>query len=428
VRAAGRSRALARLLGIAAAAALAGNIRAQDSPPEYELPPIRYSHAKPHDAVARLVAGVADGEVTLRGSDKEILRTVLRELDIPVESQVVVFSKTSLQVGLIQPSHPRAIYFSDSVYVGWVPGALVEAAAVDSELGPIFYAFDPDDARDKRRTFVREGTCLRCHGGSLSPDIPGLFTRSLVTAKSGEPLEDQGLERVDDTTPFAHRWGGWYVTGYSGSEDHRGNAFGTARDGRIEFQPSDARPTELSGFFDISQYLTGTSDILALMVLEHQTAMHNSLTRATQRMREGLAASDSGAAARLAAIVESSAQDVLDHLLFRGAAPLPDNIGGSEAFRRVFAARALRSKGGDSLRDFSPRGRLFANRCSFLIYSDAFSALPSPIKEKVLTRLGAVLRGADASERYAYLGGDERRRIREVLDDTMPEARDASNR
>jgi hypothetical protein len=391
--------------------------------PEYERPPIRYSHARPRDAVARLVSRVANGEVKLEGSDTEILRTVLRELDIPVESQVVVFSKTSLQAGLIQPSHPRAIYFSDSDYVGWVPGALVEAAAIDPELGPVFYAFDPQDARDKRRTFVREGTCLRCHGGSLSPDIPGLFTRSLLTAKSGEPLPDQGLELVDDSTPFDHRWGGWYVTGYAGSEDHRGNAFGSEKDGRIEFQPSGARPAELSGFFDTSQYLAGTSDILALMVLEHQTAMHNSLTRATQRMREAVASTDAGSAARLATIVDASAQDVLDHLLFRGAAPIPDNIGGGEAFRRAFAARALRSKEGDSLRDFSAQGRLFANRCSFLIYSDAFSALPSAIKVPVLRRLGAVLRGEDPSGRYAYLGGDERGRIRKVLNDTMPQAR-----
>jgi hypothetical protein len=420
-----RSGAAARFLGIAAAAALAGNIRGQDSPPQFERPPIWYSHAKPHDAVARLLSRVADGEVALQGSDTEILRTVLRELDIPVESQVVVFSKTSLQAGLIQPSHPRAIYFSDSDYVGWVPGALVEAAAIDPELGPVFYAFDPQDARDKRRTFVREGTCLRCHGGSLSPDIPGLFTRSLVTAKSGEPLPDQGLELVDDSTPFDRRWGGWYVTGYTGSGDHRGNAFGSEKDGRIEFRPSGARPAELSGFFDTSQYLAGTSDILALMVLEHQTAMHNSLTRATQRMREALASTDAGSTARLAAIVDGSAQDVLDHLLFRGAAPIPDNIGGSEAFRRVFAARAHRSKEGDSLRDFSPHGRLFANRCSFLIHSDSFAALPSPIKETVLRRLGAVLRGEDASGRYAYLGSEERGRIREVLTDTMPEARAA---
>ena len=114
-------------------------------------------------------------------------------------------------------------------------------------------------------------------------------------------------------------------------------------------------------------------------------------------------------------------EDVLDHLLFREAAPLPAGVAGSDAFNRAFAAGAKRDGQGNSLRDLSLHGQLFANRCSFLIYSDGFTTLPAPLKSRVLDCLFSALRD-EGAPRYAYLPQAERRRIFEILCDTLPDA------
>lgn len=436
------------ILALIVAMAGAPRLAAANPLPDYERAPINYSHTKPQEPIAQLVKRVAAKEVALGGSDVEILRAVLHELHIPPESQVVVFSKTSLQAGLIHPGNPRALYFSDSIYVGWVPGGLIEVASVDPVLGPIFYSFDPQDARDHRRTFVRESACLRCHGGTFGRDIPGLFERSVLTAADGEPLgaRDAG-DTVDDATPFAQRWAGWYVTGYTGPENHRGNAFATAAHGEAaaKFAPTADRPISLEGKFDTSNYLGATSDVVALLVFQHQLAMHNSLSRAGQRCRwminyqrahqgsVGESLSEAPVYEDVRATFAECAQDVVDHLLFRGAAPLPEGIGGDEAFRHAFAGApdVPRSASGASLKDFSLHGRLFANRCSFLIYSESFRALPAPLKEQIYARLLAALRedGSEGREpeawqRYAYLEKEEKARILEILRETVPELRE----
>ncbi|MGH7957243.1 MAG: hypothetical protein ACREH8_09540, partial [Opitutaceae bacterium] len=288
--------------------------------------------------------------------------------------------------------------------------------------GPIFYAFDPQDARDKRRTFVRETSCLRCHGEGMMEQNPVLFARSLIATEQGEPLRRHGSELITEQTSFERRWGGWYVTGYEGKLNHRGNAFGRERDGQFDFSPSEKRPADLSAFFDTSRYLAATSDVVALLVFEHQMAVQNSLLRAAQSVRQALGASPNDAT-KLETVLSSGAEDVLDHLLFRGAASLPDGVKGSEAFVRAFLADAQRSKQGHALKDLSLRDRLFTNRCSFVIYSELFAALPDLLKHRILDRLGAALHNDDSGARYAYLEKDERRRIHEVLRETLPAAR-----
>lgn len=331
----------------------------------FEQPPIRYSHTLAKDAVTRLV----EERVTYSGNDQTILQQVLQTLKVPAASELQVFSKTSQQALIIGPERARQIYFSDSIYVGYVPGGLIEVADFDAKLGPVFYSFDPDEARHAQRTFVRERTCLRCHGSEFGNEFPRLLERSVATDPTGEPLPDQGAALVDDTTPFAQRWGGWRVSGYTGAEATRGKPAATG------------------------------SDIVALLVFQHQLGMHDSLTRAEQRF---LRTGDTAAAA-----------DVVDHLLFRNAAPLPDKIGGSPAFRSAFLADAKRDAAGDSLKDLSLNGRLFKNRCSYLIYSDSFQHLSPPLKQAVESRLAQALTGTDP--RYAYLEPAERARISEIL-------------
>src|SRR5690606_27942195 len=184
---------------------------------DYELAPVNYSASQPQDLIAHLEQRLLRGELQLQGDGRNVLQTLLRELQIPVASQMLVFSRTSLQRERITPATPRAIYFSDDVYLGWVPGGLIEIASMDEQLGPVFYALDPrGEPLPGKPRFARPGDCLRCHGGNFVRGIPGLFARSVFPDSRGEPLFRHGGELVDHRTPFAQRWGGWYVTGTHG--------------------------------------------------------------------------------------------------------------------------------------------------------------------------------------------------------------------
>ena len=412
--------------------------RARDTEP-YEQPPISYSATQPQDPIARLQARMAAGEVKFGRSDRDLLQALLRELGIPVESQMVVFSKTSLQRQRIRPDHPRAVYFTDNCYVGWVPSGLMEVTTVDPVLGPIFYALDPAALRtNATRAFVRDSDCMRCHGGTFVRGIPSVFVRSLFTDAEGEPMLRYGSEVVDFRTPFANRWGGWYVTGKHGAALHRGNVFAQEKKDQlvVDFKRG-ANLTSLSGFFETQDYPVAGSDIVALLVLEHQTAMQNTLTRASVNCRRMLEyqknlqrdlkepVTDDLTYDSVKSVFESSARELADDLLFQGEAELPAGLEGSPAFQRAFQASARRAAGGQSLKDFSLKGHLFENRCSYLIYSDSFLQLPVQLKHRVYDRLARALKATDADPRYAYLGAGERARIARILRETHPELRTA---
>lgn len=408
--------------------------RAQ-SAPDYEQAPVSYSATAPQDALAKIQARIAAGELAFAGSEQQALRTLLEALGVRVETQTCVFSKTSLQRGRIRPERPRVLYFSDSVYVGWVPGGLMEVTAIDPQLGPVFYSFELAPARNRPPTIVRDSDCLRCHGGTFVRDVPGVFARSIFPDASGEPLLRHGTLVVDDETPFEQRWGGWYVTGYRGKEPHRGNVIASEQGDRLVFNPTAKRPEELSEFFDPADYLKPTSDVVALLVLEHQMAMQNSLTRAGFTCRKMIAyqhglqttfkeaVTDEPAYDSVKSVFASAVQDVVDHLLFRRAAPLPEGVVGNAEFKQAFVEGVPRNRSGHALKDLQLRERIFAQRCSYLIYSEMFRALPAPLKRGILDRLHAALRGPDPKDRYAYLPAEEKQRIYEILVETHPDAK-----
>lgn len=416
---------------LAAAGIAAG---AGDTEP-YEQPPFNYSATSPKDAVARLQARLAAGQVKFAGSDRELLTALLREFRVPVESQVVVFSKTSLQRQRIRPDHPRAVYFSDDAYVAWVPGGLIEVATIDPVLGPAFYALDPARLRaNAPAAFARENDCLRCHGGTFVRGIPGVFVRSVFSDADGEMLLQHGSEVVDFRTPFENRWGGWYVTGKHGAALHRGNVVAKEDGDRLVVDfARGANLTDLSGFFQTQEYPAAGSDIVALLVMEHQTAMQNTLTRASLNARRMLEyqknlqrdlkepVTEELAFDSVRSAFESTVQEIVDDLLFRGEAQLPAGLEGSPEFQRAFQANAPRTADGHSLKEFSLDGRLFANRCSYLIYSESFLQLPVQLKRLVYDRLARALDAGDPDPRYAYLGAGERERIARILRETHPE-------
>lgn len=418
------------LLCLALAAPLC--LRGEDP---YEQAPIFYSQTQPRDPAQRLEKLMRAGKARVDRTDAwSVMRDLMRHLRIPEESQVMVFSKTSKQNDRIHPQTPRVVYFGDEAYIGYCLGGSIEVAAVDPRLGPVFYLLDPYVEEKQPLRFERDASCLSCHGGVFSPGVPGVLVRSVFPGPQGHPIMSQGSTVVDSTTPFESRWGGWYVTGRHGDSLHRGNV--TARelpDGTCDIPvEKGANVTALGTFFDTSPYPRPGSDIVALMVLEHQTGVQNALTKANhgalramhmqtslqRELGEPVLHEPAGTALR---IIEHCAQDVLDALLFKDEAPLPEGgIEGDGAFQTAFLKNARRSEDGRSLRDFQLHTRLFKYRCSYMIHSQTFQHLSPPLKQRVLGQLAAILDGADPSSRYDYLGASERRHIRAMLGDLLP--------
>ena len=110
----------------------------------YETELIDYENRKATNVVEELVDALKLGEKSLN-HDREYgyLKALLEELDIPLSSQSLVFSKTSMHRKSIFPDNPRAIYFNEEIYVGWIPGVkVIEIAVADPELGGVFYTLE----------------------------------------------------------------------------------------------------------------------------------------------------------------------------------------------------------------------------------------------------------------------------------------------
>ena len=405
-------------------------LKAED---EYDRAPICYSETKPNDAAYDLEKLWIRGEAKLdRSSAWSIIKGLLKHLRIPEESQVMVFSKTSKQNDRISPETPRVVYFGDDAYVGYAVGGSIEVSTIDPLLGPIFYLLDPEEESSKPLRFVRDQSCLSCHGGPFSPEVPGLIVRSVFPNAEGHPIMSQGSTLVDTTTPFSDRWGGWYVTGKHGALRHRGNIIATERaDNTCDFPiEKGANITDLTALFDTTPYPRKSSDIVALMVLEHQTYVQNVLTKANhsslramhmqtslqKELGEPVINEPIGTARR---IIDHSAEEVVEALFFKDEAALPEGgIEGDEAFPLAFAARAPRSADGRSLKDLQLLTRLFKHRCSYMVYSLTFKNLTPPLKKTVLSRMQQVLAGNDKTGQFEYLSASERTHITLILRQT----------
>lgn len=397
---------------------------------EIDREPILYSSADVHDPVAGLQQRLDAGQAKLAfDGPRGYLESLLEQLDVPPSSQVLVFSKTSFQQRLISPRAPRALYFNDDVYVGFVQhGDVLELSAMDPRQGAIFYTLAQED--DGRPRFVRDrGNCLTCHASSRTHDVPGHLVRSVYPSLSGLPHFGAGTFRTNHASPLNERWGGWYVTGTHGRQRHMGNVVSRDRQRPENLDvESGANRTSLEGLVDTAPYLTPHSDIVALMVLEHQTEMHNLITHANFSARTAL-----HQAAGMNKILErpedylsesterrldNAAEKVVRYLLFEDEAELNDPIQGTSGFAEEFAARGPFDHRGRSLRQFDLRRRLFKYPCSYLIYSAGFDALPAQVKERVYRRLWDVLTGDDVSEPFAHLSAADRQAILEILRET----------
>ncbi|HUQ68121.1 MAG TPA: hypothetical protein VM165_01275, partial [Planctomycetaceae bacterium] len=390
-------------------------------------PPIAYSLTEPDNPIARLQAAVDRGSVQLEFQEPYgYLTSVLTALEVPVSSQMLVFSKTSLQRQRISPRTPRAIYFNDDVYIGYCrSGEVVEVAVADPQLGTVFYTLD--QAPQDRPMFVRQtDNCLLCHGGSQTRGVPGHLVRSVYPDSTGQPILASGSYKVDHATPLKHRWGGWYVTGTHGEQTHLGNlTYHTRPNGDGPGETTGLNVTDLTGRFTSSGYLSSHSDLIALMTMEHQAGGHNALVRAAFDVRAALYRED--ALNRelkepedhrwdsTNSILNGAADSLVKYFLFAGEAPLTAPLHGTSSFAAEFAARGPRDAAGRSLREFDLQTRLFRYPCSYLIYSDSFDALPGELREKFWEKLDDVLSGRNEGKEFAHLSPEDRAAIREIL-------------
>jgi len=367
-------------------------------------PAIAYGTAPTSTPVTALNERLASGAASLAYDPATgYLPSVLAALDVPVESQVLVYSPTSFQARKINQENPRAIYFNDTVSVAWVRGGdLLEVTAQDPRQGTIFYSIG--QAPSERPQLGRQEHCVSCHLTWDTLGVPGLTVKTTFPRRSAGDFLDGGP--VDHRRPMHERWSGWFVTGTRVPARHMGNM------PLIQPTPLDGpapRLASVEGQFDTAGYLRKTSDIVALLVLEHQAHAANLMTWLDWEARLGDPSR-----------VGDAAEALADYLLFVGEAPIDEPVEGNSGFAEVFAARGPRDAKGRSLRDLRLDGRLMRYPLSYMVYTPMFDAIAASARALVVERIGAVLSGRDASQKYAHLGQEERHAILDILRETKP--------
>ena len=394
-----------------------GTLAFRESP---EHPALGYSTTSMTDAVAILNRRIESGEVQLAFDPLQgYLSSVLQALRVPKESQIAVFSATSFQADKIDVQNPRAIYYNDSVAVGWVRGGLLEVAAQDPRLGPVFYTLDQrptSSPGSPRPQFQRSAECLECHRSWETLAVPGLMVLSTFPPTTRNGYASGGT--TDHRTPLSQRWASWYVTGRPGPNRHMGNK-------PVPRQADTSAPVvlnSLEGRINLKGYATPYSDIVALMVFEHQTHMTNLLTyidwesRVAEFDRHATTVVPGRAGAP--STIREIARDVVDYLLFVDEAPLAGKVEGTSGFTEMFSAEGPRDSRGRSLRQLDLERRLMRYPCSYLIYSPLFDSLPAAAKDAIYMRMWEILSGQDKQPAYSRLSPADRRAIVEILRDT----------
>ena len=393
-----------------------------DSPYEQEFPVMNYGSDELKDTVSELQAKIDSGEVSLEFNPiRGYLDAALEALDISPASQLLVFSRTSLQQPLISPQTPRAIYFNEDVYVAWVQqSGLLEIASMDPNLGPVFFTLNQIESQKPQ--FNREfRTCLRCHD-SLSltgGGTPRFMMSSNYTGVAGQLVSHEGSIMTDSRTPISSRWGGWYVTGFHGDQRHLGNVLiQTAADISDENLARMGNRESLSALVEIESYITPYSDVVALLVVEHQIEVQNKIARTNFYARTLLDEKDQLEENEVVRGLEILGQELLHSLFMVGQPPLTDAIEGTSGFKEAFEEKGRKDAVGRSLWDLDMERRLFKYPLSYLIYSNAYAGLPTQIKEIVETRIEEILSDDNKEETYSHLSSDDKQAIRAIISAT----------
>ncbi len=385
-------------------------------------PGVDYSSRPLEDRLTRLMAQIESGEVILEhdAEGRGYLDALLKALEINTASQVLVFSKTALKTRFVTAATPRALYFNDDTYIGFIQNSRsVEIAAMDPVLGPVFFDFSQraDQPIEPEREMNR---CLRCHDtySMTGGGVPRFLLSSVLANPEGNIVTHEISIITDTGTPLNRRWGGMYVTGTHGSQEIMGNFVidDVAKLANIDLKPNGNK-TDLSEYLDTSPYIRSGSDIVALLVLEHQVEFQNRLTRLSFESRTRLHSNGSIAEEEMASLT----QPLLESMFMLNETPLTDTVSGDPRYQDYFEALGPFADDGRSLRELDLQTRTFKYPVSYLVYSDAFNALPAEVRSYLYGRIRQILEGSDQDPAFSQLDRESLDAAAAILRDTKPE-------
>ncbi len=375
------------------------------------------------DAITKLQLDLDSGKTKLEYEpDHGYLVSVLKHLNIPIDSQTLVWSKTSSQADNTSPKQPRALYFNDEVYVGWAQkDPVLDLIAMDPQKGPIFFSLS--QIRSDKPRFMRDESCMNCHFGPKTLNVPGLVIRSVLAKPDGRAMSQLNTFVAGHNNPLSQRWGGWYVTGTHGGDTHMGNAFLAGQDPKKLVLEPTSNITDLSKLFDTKKYLSPQSDTVALLILDDVTRMENMITRAKFQALHVLKDPPlkNEPAGYRDDLIKQAGEPLVIYLLFRDESPLKGRVKGVSDFTQRFQKDGPFDRKGRSLRELDLKTRLFRYPCNYRIYSAGFDAIPQIMKDYVWRRFDQILTGQDKSRFFKDMSEEDRKNVLEILLDTKPE-------
>jgi hypothetical protein len=386
---------------------------------EFKAEPHKYLERVPNDRFALVQKQWAEGKSAPNTeSDKAFLTSVLKALDIPISSQLLVFSASSMQSEIINPRNPRALYYNEDTYVGYVPGGRLEIIGMDPEMGPMFYLFDRLAPGGRMPAITRSERCFNCHAGNATGRVPGLIIESLLPMASGASLETYRRDEQGHQVPLAKRFGGWHLTGEHRLKETLANLMGRTTGPGATFEKTRIEPGQMS---NLDLHLRPTSDILSHLVHEHQIGFENRVFQAGYAMRQWLFEGKGRVPMASQEAFEKRADELARYILFADEAKLPpEGIVGDPDFISEFQRNKKALSNGASLKDFDLRTHIFKYRCSYMLYTESWLRLPKEFKDRVYYKMAEGLRDANANPAYAHLPANEKRAIRVILKETLP--------
>jgi len=376
----------------------------------------QYLELSPQDPFSSFKIRLENGEIKLNfDSEIKYLESLLSELSISPSSQLLVYSTTSLQLSRISPYNPRAIYFTDDIYIGYVPGGQIEVIGIDPQLGAIPYIFNLPKSDDlKHPTIYRSKRCMKCHASHEIGGAPGLLVSSVVAGPGGGTIDRFRKQDFGHGVSFNQRFGGWHITGEHPFNKSWANQTGMMINNEVH---KVANPP--GKYFSWNKYLTNESHIVPHLIFEHQIGFINRCISTTYRFRElQLRSEQPHFRQHENKFIESETNSLLSYILFQNEAQLPPNqITKETKFIVDFEKTEKSNLGSTQLRKLNLKNRLFENRCSYMIFSSSFRGLPGVIKKSLFHKLKVVLsaKQSELPSEYSYLKEDERVKILSIL-------------